>query len=100
MRFVKPLDTMLLQELALNHSLFLTIEDNAVLGGAGSAVNEYLAHANILIPTINLGLPDTFLPHGEREALLADVGLCADGIIRQVETFRQHLPLTKHATHA
>ena len=100
MRFVKPLDTTLLQELVHTHSLFLTIEDNAVLGGAGSAVNEYLAQANLLIPTINLGLPDAFLPHGEREALLADVGLTADGIIRHVEAFMQHLPQIKHATHA
>jgi 1-deoxy-D-xylulose-5-phosphate synthase len=100
MRFVKPLDTALLQELAHNHELFLTIEDNAVLGGAGSAVNEFLAQAKLLIPTINLGLPDVFLPHAERDVLLADVGLSADGIIRQVETFLQHHPLTKHATHA
>ena len=100
MRFVKPLDESLLQDLARQHDLFVTIEDNTVLGGAGSAVNEFLAHANLLIPTINLGLPDTFLPQGEREAILADVGLSADGIIRQVEAFMQHLPQTKHATHA
>jgi 1-deoxy-D-xylulose-5-phosphate synthase len=100
MRFVKPLDETLLQELARNHDLFITVEDNAVLGGAGSAVNDFLTRANLLVPVINLGLPDVFLPHGEREALLADAGLSADGIIRQVEAFMQHLPHTKHATHA
>ena len=100
MRFVKPLDETLLQDIARHHDLLVTIEDNAVLGGAGSAVNEYLAQANLPTPVINLGLPDSFLPHGEREAILADVGLCADGIIRQVDAFMQHLPHTKHATHA
>ena len=100
MRFVKPLDEALIQELAHDHDLLVTVEDNAVLGGAGSAVNEFLAQANLLIPIINLGLPDVFLPHGEREALLADVELAADGIIRHVVAFMQHLPQTKHATHA
>ncbi|MBI1425557.1 MAG: 1-deoxy-D-xylulose-5-phosphate synthase [Gammaproteobacteria bacterium] len=100
MRFVKPLDEALLQEMARHHDLLVTIEDNAVLGGAGSAVNEFLAQANLATPVINLGLPDSFLPHGEREAILADVGLSADGIIRQVDAFMQHLPHTKHATHA
>jgi 1-deoxy-D-xylulose-5-phosphate synthase len=100
MRFVKPLDENLLQELARHHDLLVTVEDNAVLGGAGSAINEYLAQAKLLIPVINLGLPDVFLPHGDRGALLAHVGLSADGIIRQVEAFMQHLPQAKHATHA
>jgi len=100
MRFVKPLDRELLLELAHQHELFVTVEDNAVLGGAGSAINECLAQAGVLIPVINLGLPDRFLPHGERDVILADVGLSADGIIRQVEAFMQHLPHSKHATHA
>jgi len=100
MRFVKPLDESLLRELCQQHDLLVTIEDNTVLGGAGSAVNEYLASAKLLIPIINMGLPDTFLAHGERDVILADVGLCADGIIRQVEAFMQHLPHSKHATHA
>jgi 1-deoxy-D-xylulose-5-phosphate synthase len=100
MRFVKPLDEDLIADVARHHDLLITVEDNAVLGGAGSAVNEFLAQANLLVPIINLGLPDSFLPHGEREVILADVGLSADGIIRQVEAFMQHLPQTKHATHA
>jgi len=100
MRFVKPLDETLIQDLARHHDLLVTIEDNAVLGGAGSAVNEFLAQANLLTPIINLGLPDAFLPHGERDAILSDVGLTANGIIRHVEAFMKHLPQTKHATHA
>jgi 1-deoxy-D-xylulose-5-phosphate synthase len=100
MRFVKPLDTELIAEMASKHDLLVTIEDNAVLGGAGSAVNEYLAQAGLLIPIINLGLPDEFMPHGQRNELLADAGLSADGIIRHVEAYLRHIPLNKHATHA
>jgi 1-deoxy-D-xylulose-5-phosphate synthase len=100
MRFVKPLDTELIAEMASKHDLLVTIEDNAVLGGAGSAVNEYLAKAGLLTPIINLGLPDEFMPHGQRNELLADAGLSADGIIRHVEAYLRHIPLSKHATHA
>jgi 1-deoxy-D-xylulose-5-phosphate synthase len=100
MRFVKPLDTELIAEMASKHDLLVTIEDNAVLGGAGSAVNEYLAKAGLLVPIINLGLPDEFMPHGQRNELLADAGLSADGIIRHVEAYLRHIPLSKHATHA
>jgi len=100
MRFVKPLDTELIAEMAGKHDLLVTIEDNAVLGGAGSAVNEYLAQAGLLVPIINLGLPDEFLPHAQRNELLSDAGLSADGIIRHVEAYLRHIPQTKHATHA
>lgn len=100
MRFVKPLDGEMLTQLAHTHDLLVTIEENAVLGGAGSGVNEYLAQQGLLVPVINLGLPDSFLPHGDRQALLADAELSADGIIRHVEAFMQCLPDIKHATHA
>ena len=60
MRFVKPLDTQMLDDLALTTSLFVTVEEHAVMGGAGSAVNEYLAEAQIVKPILNLGLDDTF----------------------------------------
>ena len=100
MRFVKPLDTELISEMAGKHDLLVTIEDNAVLGGAGSAVNEYLAQAGLLTPIINLGLPDEFLPHGQRNELMTDAGLSADGIIRHVEAYLRHVPQTKHTTHA
>ncbi len=85
MRFIKPLDAELVLTMARQHDLLVTVEDNAVLGGAGSAVNECLAAHGIQIPVLNLGLPDQFLEQASREQLLADCGLDADGIIRAVE---------------
>ena len=67
MRFVKPLDEALINELARTHELLITLEENAVTGGAGSAVNEYLAAANLAVRVVNLGLPDAFLGQGSRE---------------------------------
>ena len=61
MRFVKPLDENIIQQLAATTSLFVTVEEHAVMAGAGSAVNEYLAQAQIVKPVLNLGLPDSFL---------------------------------------
>src|SRR5690606_25638114 len=60
MRFIKPLDTQILDEIAASTSLFVTVEEHAIMGGAGSAVNEYLAEAQIVKPMLNLGLADTF----------------------------------------
>lgn len=80
MRFVKPLDGQLLNELAANHDLLITVEENVVAGGAGSGVNEYLASAGISTPTLNLGLPDRYTDHGTQAALLAECGLDANGI--------------------
>jgi 1-deoxy-D-xylulose-5-phosphate synthase len=84
MRFVKPLDTELLLELAGSHQGFVTVEDNAVAGGAGSAVSEFLAANNIELPILQLGLPDLFLEHGSREECLAMAGLDPAGIQRSV----------------
>ncbi len=98
MRFVKPLDESLLRELAASHDLLVTLEDNVVMGGAGSAVNEFLAAEHALIPVLNLGLPDRFQEHGTREELLAEAGLTPDAIIRAVQAFLHHEPLAKHAT--
>ncbi|MGM0632136.1 MAG: 1-deoxy-D-xylulose-5-phosphate synthase [Pseudomonadota bacterium] len=80
MRFVKPLDTDLIRELAEQHALLVTIEENAVAGGAGSAVNEYLMAEDYLIPVLNLGLPDRFVEHGKPADMRAAVGLDAIGI--------------------
>jgi 1-deoxy-D-xylulose-5-phosphate synthase len=80
MRFVKPLDEALLRELATSHEGFVTLEDNAAQGGAGSAVSEFLARAGLATPVLHLGLPDAFLEHASREELLAECGLDADGI--------------------
>jgi 1-deoxy-D-xylulose-5-phosphate synthase len=80
MRFVKPLDRVLLLELAKSHEGFVTIEDNVVAGGAGSGVAELLAAENITLPLLQLGLPDAFQHHASREQLLAEAGIDAAGI--------------------
>jgi 1-deoxy-D-xylulose-5-phosphate synthase len=80
MRFVKPLDRALLLELAKGHDGFATLEDNVVMGGAGSAVAELLAAENVQLPILHLGLPDAFQHHASREDLLAEAGLDVAGI--------------------
>ncbi|HET8897278.1 MAG TPA: 1-deoxy-D-xylulose-5-phosphate synthase [Rhodanobacteraceae bacterium] len=80
MRFVKPLDESLLRELATSHHAFVTIEDNAIAGGAGSGVAEWLGGQGIELPILHLGLPDRFLDHASREDLLAEAGLDSNGI--------------------
>lgn len=97
MRFVKPLDEDLIISLANSHDLLLTLEDNAIAGGAGSAVNEVLLANNLNTHIINAGLSDTFQEHGSRDELLADAGLTTGDIIAQIEEFRQQ-PLAKHVT--
>jgi 1-deoxy-D-xylulose-5-phosphate synthase len=80
MRFIKPLDEALLLELAGTHEALVTIEDNVIAGGAGSAVAEFLNAQGITLPLLQLGLPDAWLEHASREELMADVGLDAAGI--------------------
>ncbi|MDO4223528.1 MAG: 1-deoxy-D-xylulose-5-phosphate synthase [Acinetobacter sp.] len=87
MRFVKPLDAALIEQLAATSDALITVEEHAIMGGAGSAVNEFLAHAQILKPVLNLGLPDTFIEQGTHDELLADCGLDTQGIIKQIEQF-------------
>jgi len=84
MRFVKPLDVTLARELAESHDLIVTVEDNAVMGGAGSAVNEALAALGLRTPVLNLGLPDRFVEHGSREELLAECGLDTQGLVASI----------------
>ncbi len=85
MRFVKPLDEQLIKDMAAKHHLIVTLEENAVLGGAGSAVNEALLQADYSIPVLNLGLPDTFLEHGKVPEMLASVGLDSGSIIERIK---------------
>ena len=80
MRFVKPLDEALLATLARDHELFVTVEENTLKGGAGSAVGEFLAANNLQVPLLSLGLPDRFLEHGRAPDMLASCGLDAAGI--------------------
>ena len=87
MRFIKPLDEQLLLELAKSHDVFVTVEENVLSGGAGSAVNNYLQAQRILMPVLNIGLPDSFVEQGTREELLAICGLDTQGIAAQIEAF-------------
>jgi 1-deoxy-D-xylulose-5-phosphate synthase (EC 2.2.1.7) len=84
MRFVKPLDLALLRTLAASHRLLVTLEENAIAGGAGSACAEALAGTGIRI--VHLGLPDRFIEHGDPAHMLADCGLDAAGIESRVRT--------------
>jgi len=90
MRFVKPLDLDLLRELAHGHRLLVTLEENAVAGGAGAGVAEALAELGVIMPILHLGLPDTFIEHGDPARMLADCGLDATGIEHAV---RQRITL-------
>ncbi len=84
MRFVKPLDTALVLDLAASHDLIVTLEENARDGGAGSAVAEALADRHPPTPILHLGLPDRFVEHGDRPRLLAGAGLDADSILSAI----------------
>jgi 1-deoxy-D-xylulose-5-phosphate synthase len=89
MRFVKPLDEELVRELARTHDLLVTVEENVVAGGAGSAINECLMAAGLPTRVVNLGLPDRFIEHGDHREQLARCGLDAAGIRR---TILRHAP--------
>jgi 1-deoxy-D-xylulose-5-phosphate synthase len=84
MRFVKPIDDALIFKLATSHDVIVTVEENVVMGGAGSAVAESLSAQHLNVPVLHLGLPDQFVEHGDPALLLADCGLNRDGIVNSV----------------
>ena len=84
MRFVKPLDDALVAELAGGHDLLVTVEENVIEGGAGSAVLESLQHQGLKVPVLQLGLPDRYIDHGDPALQLASCGLNADGILASI----------------
>ncbi|GAA3536875.1 1-deoxy-D-xylulose-5-phosphate synthase [Zobellella aerophila] len=88
MRFVKPLDEALLLDLLDSHQLLVTVEENAVMGGAGSAVNECLMRHKKPVPVLNLGLPDMFIEQGGQQQILAKLGLDADGMVQTIQAYR------------
>ncbi len=90
MRFVKPLDENLILEMAEQHALIITVEENVVAGGAGSGVNECLAAHGVTVAIHNLGLPDRFVEHGEHSALLGQCGLDAKGIENAIANILAH----------
>ncbi len=91
MRFIKPLDEALVLELARTHEAFVTLEDNAIAGGAGTGVAELLAAHGITLPILHLGLPDAYLEHGSREEVLSMAGLDLPGIRHAIRTRFGHL---------
>jgi 1-deoxy-D-xylulose-5-phosphate synthase len=92
MRFAKPLDEQLVAQIARTHSLLVTVEDNVVRGGAGSAVAESLAAQDIAARILHLGLPDQFVDHGDQAQLLAQVGLNRDGILESIRSRLAEMP--------
>jgi len=88
MRFVKPLDNAIIAHMATDHECLVTLEENAVAGGAGSAVNESLQAQGILLPVLNLGLPDRFIDQGSREELLTEAGLDAESVFKAVQQWQ------------
>jgi 1-deoxy-D-xylulose-5-phosphate synthase len=87
MRFVKPLDENLVIELAARHRAIVTVEENAIAGGAGNAVGEVLAFRGCSLPHLRLGIPDRFIEHGSRESCLAAAGLDAAGLSASIENW-------------
>ena len=87
MRFVKPLDEKMIVAVAARHRALITIEENAVIGGAGSGVSELLAAAGLQLPMLHIGIPDRFIEHGTRDTCLARAGLDLAGISAQVESW-------------
>jgi 1-deoxy-D-xylulose-5-phosphate synthase len=85
MRFIKPLDAELVLRLAGEHELLVTVEENTVQGGAGSAVAECLLQLGIAVPLLQLGLPDRFIEQGEHAQMLADCGLDAKGLVAAIK---------------
>jgi len=92
MRFVKPLDEPLVAQMARTHSLLVTVEENVVRGGAGSAVAECLAGHDVAVRMLHLGLPDHFVDHGDQGLLLAQVGLTREGILKSIRSRLADLP--------
>lgn len=86
MRFIKPLDIDLIKKIAESHDLIVTVEENSLMGGAGSAVMEAMQESNLSTPTLCLGLPDLFIEHGVHETMLTQCGLDSVGIVKSVQS--------------
>ena len=88
-RFIKPLDYNMIDKLSKQHSLIITIEEGVINGGFGSAISEYLHDKSLDNHLVRMGVPDKFIQHGNREELLADIGLTPDGLI---DILKQTMP--------
>lgn len=91
MRFIKPLDEAILLELAEQHQLLVTLEENAVMGGAGSAVSEFLSASGTSVPLIHLGLPDRYLEQASQQEQLEEAGLAYDNVLNQIRAARDSM---------
>ena len=98
MRFVKPIDEQLILDLAESHQLLVTLEENSIAGGAGSAVSEFLAEQGIVMPVLHLGLPDRFVDHGNHSQQLESVGLDSAAMLGAIEKRLALLSLPARAT--
>ncbi len=87
MRFVKPLDETLIEQLIEQHSCLVTVEDNAIAGGAGSAVNEFVLSKGANCKILNIGLPDMFIKHGTQQEIHQELGLDSKGIVSKINSF-------------
>ena len=87
MRFVKPIDETLIRELSKSHDLLVTLEDNAIQGGAGSAVSEFINQEGIQVATLQLGIPDEYIDHATREEQLEAINLSGVGIVKQIDNY-------------
>ena len=89
MRFVKPLDQTLIVKLCAEHDYIVTLEDNAIAGGAGSGVNEYILSQGVMKKILNIGLPDHFIKHGTQAEIHQELGLEHQGIVDKIVQFVQ-----------
>jgi len=87
MRFVKPLDEILIKQLVQTHDVLVTLEENALAGGAGAGVIEFMMKEKLIKPVLNLGLPDEFIVQGSQEEMHAELGLDAAGIERAIRDY-------------
>ena len=92
MRFVKPIDRNLIIELAREHSLLISVEESALIGGAGSEVARVLEEIGSTAQFVRMGLPDRFIDHGDQALLLAEVGLDKAGILQTVRAHQSSTP--------
>ena len=91
MRFAKPLDTKKINELSKTHKYFITLEDNVVIGGAGSAVNEHIMQNGLDINIINLGIPDKIISHGSQDELYTEIGLDKKSLEIKINELYNHI---------
>lgn len=87
MRYIKPLDEKRLLQIAEDHQVIVTVEENAIAGGAGSGVNEFLLATGKKLSILNLGIPDQYIPQGTRQEMLAEIGLNSQGIKSAINSF-------------